>query len=290
MMLRSAKVFGQFLVKCTGLRTLRWFTEHIHRQYTCHGIATAFCGIYLPSLSASKCNGIEDVHLPPFPLSYRNEERVLYREMVSRLKLKRLHFRGDLSIMDWKAMGACSERLEYLHLNPSRTTNESFTECFTECGGNLKYLKVELAAVSSSGWYQNDELTNFILPYFRGKYLKHIQQIDITVKFLEEKSLFSFLLKCKYAHSLQRLTINAQSFNGTMRNEDIRKYIGQFVGNQQFEFTLIIQSQFYPSRRVLNVCRLSGNKGIDIDKESWKSKRLRDIELQLSSDHECLST
>lgn len=71
-----------------------------------------------------------------------------------------------------------------------------------------------------------------------------------------------------------------------MKDGDIRKYIGQFVGNQQFEFTLVIQSQFYPSRRVLNVYRLSGNKGIDIDKESWKTQRLRKIELQLSSDHE----
>ena len=64
--------------------------------------------------------------------------------------------------------------------------------------------------MASSGWYQNDELTNFILPYFRGRYLKNIQQIDVTVKFLEEGSLFSFLLKCKCARSLQKLTINAQ--------------------------------------------------------------------------------
>ena len=209
MMLRSAKVFGEFLVKCGCLRTFRWYTDHIHRQYTCHGIQSAFCGIYLPSL-AGNGGGIEDLHLPSFPLSYQEEERALYRDLVHKLKLKRLHFRGDLSIMDWRAMGRHSESMEHLHLNPSRTTNESFTACFTECGASLKYLVIDTMTMASSGWYQNDELTNFILPYFRGRYLKNIQQIDVTVKFLEEGSLFSFLLKCKCARSLQKLTINAQ--------------------------------------------------------------------------------
>ena len=64
-----------------------------------------------------------------------------------------------------------------------------------------------------------------------------------------------------------------RSFNGTLKNEDIRKYIGQFVGKQRFMFSLCIISQFYSSSRILKAVRLCDNKGIEIDKSKWKKKK-----------------
>merc|ERR1719410_1202623 len=111
-----------------------------------------------------------------------------------------------------------------------RSTTESFTDCFLSCGQNLKSLSLDTASLAASGWYhQNDELANFIIPYFRSKSLPNLEKMSVTVKFLEESSLFSFLSKAKYLKSIRSIAVIAQSFNGNLKNEDLKKYIGQFT-------------------------------------------------------------
>merc|ERR1712228_634662 len=102
--------------------------------------------------------------------------------------------------------------------------------------------------------------------------------------FLDETSLFLFLSKLKYAKRLKSISINGQSFNGILKNEDLRKYIGQFMCTHQLKFRLSIKSQFYSSERVLCVLRLSENEDyrIVIDREHWKRKKKLKMK-QLSS-------
>merc|ERR1712228_634764 len=179
-------------------------------------------------------------------------------------------------MIDWKMMSAKSPNLENLRLDPMRSTTESFSDCFVSCGQSLKSLTIDTASLAASGWYHSDdELANFVIPYFRSKPLLNLQVMEVTVKFLDEVSLFSFLAKSKYAKCLKSIVINAQSFNGNLKNEDLRKCIAQFMGSQQFEFRLSIKSQFYASERVISVLRLSENDGfrIVIDRERWKRKK-----------------
>ena len=84
-----------------------------------------------------------------------------------------------------------------------------------------------------------------------------------------------------------------RSINGNLKNEDLRKYVGQLMGTQEFEFKLSIKSQFYASERVICVLRLSENEDnrIVIDRERWKRKKKLKVkkEIQQSLENESCS-
>merc|ERR1740123_871692 len=170
--------------------------------------------------------------------------------------------------------------LEHLSLEYLRAPNELFTDCFVCCGESLKFLSLDTASLGGSGWYhQSDELANFVIPYFRSKCLAKLEKMEIVVKFLEEASLFAFLSKAKYLKRIKCIAIIAQSFDGNLKNEDLRKYIAQFIGTERMEFTLSIKSQFYASTKILSAVRLSENdkNRILIDREQWKRKKRNEI-------------
>mmetsp|Transcript_41365 Transcript_41365/g.68067 ORF Transcript_41365/g.68067 Transcript_41365/m.68067 type:complete len:838 (-) Transcript_41365:112-2625(-) len=278
-LMKSAKILGEFLIHCHArLHTFRWHLgQSSNLKHTCYGIYVAFIGVYFKYLQEQQIEfgGIRDLQLPSFPALYRQKEVLLYRHIVQRFRLTRFQFCGDLSVVDWKTLGATSDELSQLYVAPTRSPNESFTHCFTQCGQKLRYLCIDTEGVASAGYFQNDEVTDFITPYFRAKALHNLQRMHINVKYLEEHSMYTFLSKCKSASSLKHLSINAQSLkmmNGSLRNDDLRKYVAQFVGSQQITFTISVQSQFYSARRVLLITRLPNNDGIDIDKTQWKKQ------------------
>jgi len=280
-MLKSAQILGEFLIKCKNLKCFRWYFEQKFATiHTCYGIYIAFVQIYFKSSQLTEY-GIEDLHLPSFPHSVKSEEQMLYAHIVSKcLRLRRLHYRGDFRMIDWKMMQTKKLRLEHLSLEYLRAPNELFTDCFVCCGESLKFLSLDTASLGGSGWYhQSDELANFVIPYFRSKCLAKLEKMEIIVKFLEEASLFAFLSKAKYLKRIRCITIIAQSFDGNLKNEDLRKYIAQFIGTGRMEFTLSIKSQFYASTKILSAVRLSENDGsrILIDREQWKRKKRNKI-------------
>jgi len=268
----SVSVLAAFVSQFTELRVLRWGMQGAaSSRETCLAIRSAFTETTL------KHSQITELELPPFLPSLRSSEEALYAVIASTLRLRKLYYSGDVSVVDWARVGAVSTELERLELSPSRTTNGTLTQCLSECGRSLRYLAIDTKRLATLGFLSqqmsapSDELSNFVIPYFRAGELTHIEHIDMTVRFLEESSLFTFLSRLRAMRSLKRLTMSAQSFRGTMNDHDIRKHIGQFVGAQQFSFTLVITSQFVAARRVLTVCRLSEHKGsaVEIDKVQW---------------------
>ena len=60
-----------------------------------------------------------------------------------------------------------------------------------------------------------------------------------------------------------------------LKSDDIKKYIGQFMTNEQLIFSVTIKSQFYSSKRVLIAIRSNDEKEIRIDKSKWKKKKAK---------------
>mmetsp|Transcript_71769 Transcript_71769/g.87997 ORF Transcript_71769/g.87997 Transcript_71769/m.87997 type:complete len:728 (+) Transcript_71769:39-2222(+) len=273
---------GLFLLKCKELEVFKMINDELSTE-TMVNVYYSFIHYFNNNGGNSK---IIDLELPSFALRQDKYETLLWGSIIKNLNLKKLVFHGNLYNVSWLEMGQQMNKLSELYIKPTKGKDEQFKyflESISDCNG-IKTLTIDTTYKAAGLGYNSDELSSYIIPYFKKELISNVKILILNVKYLLDNALFSFLKKLKGIHNLETLKIYSQSYSnfGKKHNkfyDDIKK--GAFNignGNQSgyFVFELYVRNLYVPGQ-IKSIKCIKNTECNDIKNikmiNNWQKKR-----------------